>query len=66
RFTERNGGPIFSERAWNGQWDTIDATHHLYMGWDSTYMLRAVQDVLLEAGIAPEVFVKYSYIGAAM
>ena len=38
----------------------------LYMGWDSKYMLTAVQGVLEEAGLAPEVFVKYSYIGAAM
>ncbi len=29
-------------------------------------MLTAVQGVLDEAGIAAEVFVKYSYIGAAM
>ena len=36
------------------------------MGWDSKYMLTAVQGVLEESGLAPEVFVKYSYIGAAM
>jgi hypothetical protein len=36
------------------------------MGWDSKYMLTAVQGVLDEAGLAPEVFVKYSYIGNAM
>jgi hypothetical protein len=29
-------------------------------------MLTAVQGVLDEAGFASEVFVKYSYIGAAM
>jgi hypothetical protein len=29
-------------------------------------MLTAVQGVLEEAGIASEVFVKYSYIGEAM
>jgi hypothetical protein len=29
-------------------------------------MLSAVQGVLEEAGLAPEVFVKYSYIGNAM
>jgi hypothetical protein len=36
------------------------------MGWDSKYMLAAVQGVLEESGIASEVFVKYSYIGDAM
>ena len=36
------------------------------MGWDSKYMLTAVQGVLEESGIASEVFVKYSYIGQAM
>ena len=41
-------------------------SNFLYMGWDSKYMLTAVQGVLDEAGLAPEVFVKYSYIGAAM
>ncbi|KAA9110485.1 DUF262 domain-containing protein [Microbacterium rhizomatis] len=65
-FSARHGGPIFPARAWGGQWDVIDDEHYLYMGWDSKYMLTAVQGVLDEAGIAPEVFVKYSYIGAAM
>ena len=41
-------------------------SHFLYMGWDSKYMLTAVQGLLDEAGIAAEVFVKYSYIGAVM
>jgi hypothetical protein len=36
------------------------------MGWDSQYMLTAVQGVLEEAGLASEVFVKYSYFGAVM
>ena len=53
-------------QAWNGQWDALDESNFLYMGWDSKYMLTAVQGVLEEAGLAPEVFVKYSYIGAAM
>ncbi|WP_375384647.1 DUF262 domain-containing protein [uncultured Microbacterium sp.] len=65
-FSARHGGPIFPAQAWGGQWDVIDDQHFLYMGWDSKYMLTAVQGVLDEAGIAPEVFVKYSYIGAAM
>lgn len=65
-FTERRGGPVYPTRAWNGQWETLADGHHLYLGWDSRYMLGAVQGVLEEAGIAPEVFVKYSYIGAAM
>ena len=53
-------------QAWNGQWDALDESNFLYMGWDSKYMLTAVQGVLEEAGLAAEVFVKYSYIGAAM
>lgn len=65
-FSARRGGPIFEARAWNGHWDSLDETHFLYMGWDSKYMLTAVQGVLDETGLASEVFVKYSYIGAAM
>lgn len=65
-YSERRGGPVYPDRAWNGQWDALDEAHWLYMGWDSRYMLTAVQGVLDEAGIAPEVFVKYSYIGDAM
>ncbi|GGF39365.1 DUF262 domain-containing protein [Subtercola lobariae] len=65
-FSAERGGPIYESQAWNGHWDALDETHFLYMGWDSKYMLTAVQGVLDEAGIAPEVFVKYSYIGAVM
>lgn len=65
-FSERRGGPIYDARAWTGHWDELDETHFLYMGWDSKYMLTAVQGVLEEAGIASEVFVKYSYFGAVM
>lgn len=65
-YSDRRGGPVYAERAWNGQWDSLDEGTWLYMGWDSSYMLSAVQGVLEEAGIAPEVFVKYSYIGDAM
>jgi hypothetical protein len=36
------------------------------MGWDSNYMMSAVQGVLEESGLAAEVFVKYSYIAAVM
>ncbi|MFJ6652403.1 DUF262 domain-containing protein [Microbacterium sp. NPDC091313] len=66
RYSARRGGPVYTERAWNGQWDDLDEHHFLYMGWDSHYMLGAVQGVLDEAGFAAEVFVKYSYIGNAM
>ncbi|SDO82024.1 Uncharacterized conserved protein, contains ParB-like and HNH nuclease domains [Nakamurella panacisegetis] len=65
-FIGRRGGPIFPAPAWNGQWDTLDGGRHLYMGWDAKYMLTAVQDVLDEAGVAAEVYVKYSYIGELM
>ncbi|MFG6502204.1 DUF262 domain-containing protein [Microbacterium sp. P05] len=65
-FSARRGGPVYEAQAWNGQWDALDDEHFLYMGWDSRYMLTAVQGVLDEAGLAAEVFVKYSYIGNAM
>ncbi len=65
-YSERRGGPVFTSRSWNGPWEALDADHQLYLGWDSRYMLTAVQGVLEEAGIASEVFVKYSYIAAAM
>ena len=65
-YSERRGGPIYDEMAWKGQWDALDETHFLYMGWDSNYMMTAVQGVLEESGIAAEVFVKYSYIGDVM
>jgi hypothetical protein len=66
RFSTRRGGPVYPARSWNGQWDALDDAHQLYLGWDSSYMLSAVQGVLEEAGFAEEVFVKYSYIGAVM
>jgi hypothetical protein len=66
RFSARRGGPVYPAMAWNGQWDPLDDDNFLYMGWDLHYMLTAVQGVLEEAGHAPEVFVKYSYIGNAM
>lgn len=65
-YSARRGGPVYTAQSWNGQWDRLDDHHSLYMGWDSSYMLSAVQGVLEEAGMAPEVFVKYSYIGEAM
>lgn len=65
-YSGRRGGPVYTAQSWNGQWDRLDDEHSLYMGWDSSYMLSAVQGVLEEAGLAPEVFVKYSYIGNAM
>ncbi|MGP3536607.1 DUF262 domain-containing protein [Microbacterium sp. RD1] len=65
-FSARRGGPVYEAMAWNGQWEALDDGHFLYGGWDSRYMLAAVQGVLEEAGFAAEVFVKYSYIGNAM
>ncbi|WP_217184142.1 DUF262 domain-containing protein [Streptomyces sp. AC495_CC817] len=65
-YCATHGGPIYGEKAWKGQWDELDESHFLYMGWDSNYMMSAVQGVLDEAGIASEVFVKYSYIGNVM
>ena len=65
-FNNRNGGPIYDEKAWNGTWDELDEGHFLYMGWDAKYMMSAVQGLLEESGLAAEVFVKYSYIGNVM
>ncbi len=66
RYCAEHGGPIYGEMAWKGQWDQLDESHFLYMGWDSNYMMTAVQGVLEESGLAAEVFVKYSYIGNVM
>ncbi|WP_309128434.1 DUF262 domain-containing protein [Microbacterium sp.] len=65
-YSARHGGPIYDEMAWKGHWDTLADGAHLYMGWDSNYMMTALQGVLEESGIAAEVFVKYSYIGNVM
>lgn len=65
-YCAAHGGPIYQDMAWKGQWDELDEGHFLYMGWDSNYMMTAVQGVLEESGIASEVFVKYSYIGNVM
>ncbi|WCM56707.1 DUF262 domain-containing protein [Microbacterium sp. EF45047] len=65
-YSARHGGPIYDAMAWKGHWDALDEEHFLYMGWDSNYMMNAIQGVLEESGIAPEVFVKYSYIGNVM
>lgn len=65
-YSARRGGPLYDRMAWNGQWDELDEDHFLYMGWDSKYMMGAVQDLLEESGLAAEVFVKYSYIGNVM
>jgi len=65
-FSARRGGPVYPAMAWNGQWDDLGDGQYLYMGWDSKYMLAAVQGVLDEAGWSAEVFLKYSYIGNAM
>ncbi|MGN8551840.1 UNVERIFIED_CONTAM: DUF262 domain-containing HNH endonuclease family protein [Microbacterium sp. SLM126] len=65
-YSGRRGGPVYRAQSWNGQWDRLDDETWLYMGWDSSYMLSALQGLLDEAGIAAEVFVKYSYIGTAM
>jgi hypothetical protein len=65
-YSARHGGPLYTSMAWKGHWDTLAEGIHLYMGWDSNYMMTALQGVLEESGIASEVFVKYSYIGNVM
>ncbi|MGW9268634.1 DUF262 domain-containing protein [Microbacterium sp. K35] len=65
-YCAAHGGPVYDAQAWKGQWDRLDDEHSLYMGWDSNYMMTAVQGVLEESGLASEVFVKYSYIGNVM
>ncbi|WP_105565563.1 DUF262 domain-containing protein [Microbacterium halophytorum] len=65
-YSDRQGGPIYPAMAWNGHWDELGEGAYLYMGWDSKYMLTAVQGLLIDAGYAPETFVKYSYIGDVM
>ena len=65
-YSARRGGPLYEQMAWKGQWDEFAEGSYLYMGWDSNYMMTALQGVLEESGIAAEVFVKYSYIGNVM
>ena len=65
-YSAAHGGPIYAEMAWKGQWDVLGDDTFLYMGWDSNYMMNALQGVLEESGISAEVFVKYSYIGNVM
>jgi hypothetical protein len=65
-YSARHGGPLYTSMAWKGHWDTLAEGVHLYMGWDSNYMMTALQGVLEESGIASDVFVKYSYIGNVM
>lgn len=65
-YSASGGGPIYPAMAWNGQWDRLDDEHFLYLGWDSKYLMAAVQGLLDASGLAPEVFVKYSYIGNVM
>lgn len=65
-YSAAHGGPIYDEMAWKGHWDELGDGSFLYMGWDSNYMMNALQGVLEQSGIAAEVFVKYSYIGNVM
>ena len=65
-YCAAHGGPIYDRMAWKGQWDRLDDANFLYMGWDSNYMMNALQGVLEESRIGAEVFVKYSYIGNVM
>ncbi len=66
QYSATRGGPVYDDPAWNGRWESLGPGAHLYLGWDADYMLTAVQGVLEQAGLAAEVFVKYSYIGEAM
>lgn len=65
-YSAAHGGPIYEQMAWKGHWDELGEDSFLYMGWDSNYMMNALQGVLEESDIAAEVFVKYSYIGNVM
>lgn len=65
-YCAAHGGPIYDSMSWKGHWDELSDSQYLYMGWDSNYMMSAVQGVLLNTGVASEVFVKYSYIGNVM
>ncbi|GAA5151816.1 DUF262 domain-containing protein [Microbacterium pseudoresistens] len=65
-YSAAHNGPLYDRMSWKGQWDALADDAFLYMGWDSNYMMNALQGVLEESGIAAEVFVKYSYIGNVM
>ena len=51
---------ICETKAWKGQWDALADSHYLYVGYYPQYLLREVQGVLDELGLADEVLVKYS------
>jgi hypothetical protein len=54
--------PFISEtKAWDGLWDALPGSRYLlYVGYFPQYLLREVQGVLEELGLADEVLVKYS------
>ena len=58
--TSRKEPIIFETKAWESQWDALADSHYLFMGFVPQYMLREVQDVLDELGLADEVLVRYS------
>jgi hypothetical protein len=58
--TSRKEPFILETKAREGQWDALADSHYLYMGFFPQYMLREVQSVLDELGLADEVLVKYS------
>jgi hypothetical protein len=58
--TSRKEPFIFETKTREGRWDALADSHYLYMGFFPQYMLREVQGVLDELGLADEVLVKYS------
>jgi len=59
-YASRAESPIVTTAEPGRQWDALDVTHFLFMGYFPQYALGEAQTVLDELGLADEVFVKYA------
>lgn len=60
-YSDSRGGPVFETEKWHGQWDALQGSYYLFMGYVPQYMLAEIQGVLDELDMADDVlFVKYS------
>jgi hypothetical protein len=59
-YSASKRGPIFNSKQSERQFDALPDSHYLFMGYVPQYLLRHVQGVLDELGLADNVLVKYS------
>ena len=61
KYSDSHGGPVFETEKWPSQWDVLQGSRYLFMGFVPQYMLAEIQGVLDELDMADDVlFVKYS------